>query len=126
MTPQDIVKTGVERTMPNANWKEVYAHIQLMVKSPQHRIFRANNTLFVIDNHGDHTADVVFMLTADPITTMPSSVHDGLQAMKKCQFTELTFNSSRPAFLRMIQRAGYTPRVFPPTNQSGATVKVAL
>ena len=38
MTTQDIVKTEVKRTMPDADWRTVYAHIHEMVKQPKHRI----------------------------------------------------------------------------------------
>jgi hypothetical protein len=119
MTPQDIVKTEIERTMPNADWKAVYAYFHEMVKDPKHRIFRANNTLFIITNNGDHTADVS-MCVADPIQVIPKSIKDFGMAMKKCGFTEIRFTSDRVALLRLIERAGYKPQVFPANGMQGA------
>lgn len=119
MTPQDIVKTEVERTMPNADWRVVYASFHKMSEDPKHRIFRANNSLFIITNNGDHTADVS-MCNADTLQDMPKSIKDFCMAMKKCGFTEVRFSSDRVALLRMVQRAGYTPQVYPATGMQGA------
>jgi len=123
MTPQNIVKTEVERTMPNTDWKVVYAQIVAMVKQPVHRIFRSNNTLFIITNNGDHTAGVM-MCVADPIPTIPKSIKEFCESMKKCGFTEIQFATKRPAIFRMIERAGYKAQVFPGNN--GAMAKVML
>jgi len=119
MTTQDIVKTEVERTMPGTDWRTVYAHIHEMVKNPKHRIFRANNTLFIITNNGDHTADVS-MCVADPLPVISKSIKEFGHAMKVCGFTEIRFTSDRVALLRLIERAGYKPQVFPAKGMQGA------
>jgi hypothetical protein len=118
MTPQDIVKTEIERTMPGMDWKVAYAQFHKMSEDPKHRIFRANNTLFIITNNGDHTADVS-MCVADPLSVIPKSIKDFGQAMKKCGFTEIRFTSDRTALLRLIERAGYKPQVFPAAGLQG-------
>jgi hypothetical protein len=131
MTTQDIVKTEVERTMPGTDWRVVYAHIHEMVKSPKHRIFRANNSLFIITNNGDHTADVS-MCNADSLQDMPKSLAEFCKAMKACGFTEVRFTTNRPAMLRMVERAGYKAQVFPSSGMASddgkpvSKVKVVL
>ena len=119
MTPQEIVKTEIERTMPNADWRVVYASFHDMVKDPKHRIFRANNSLFIITNNGDHTADVS-MCVADPLPVIPKSIREFGIALKKCGFNEIRFTSDRVALLRFIERAGYKPQVFPANGMQGA------
>lgn len=119
MTPQDIVKTEIERTMPGTDWKSAYAQLSAMTQDPKHRVFRANNTLFIITNNGDHTADVS-MCVADPLPIIPKSIRDFGQAMKTCGFTEIRFTSDRPALLRLIKSAGYTPQVFPAAGLQAA------
>lgn len=124
MTTQDIVKTEVERTMPGTDWRTVYAHIHEMVKQPKHRIFRANNSLFIITNNGDHTAEVS-MCNADSPKDMPKSIKEFCMAMKKCGFTEVRFATNRPAMYRMVERAGYKAQVFP-NPAGGSKAKVVL
>jgi ribose 5-phosphate isomerase len=125
MTPQDIVKTEVERTMPGTDWQTVYAQIHEMVKQPKHRIFRANNSLFIITNNGDHTVDFS-MCNADALKDMPKSLKEFFSALKVCGFTEARFATSRPAMYRMVERAGYKPQVFPHSNAGGSKAKVTL
>ena len=124
MTTQDIVKTEVERTMPDADWRAVYAHIHEMVKSPKHRIFRANNSLFIITNNGDETVDFS-MCNADTLQDMPKSIKEFFTALKACGFTEAKFSTSRPAMYRMVERAGYKAQVFP-NPAGGSKAKVVL
>jgi hypothetical protein len=119
MTTQEIVETEIKRTMPNADWRVAYAEFHKMMKDPKHRIFRANNSLFIITNNGDHTADVS-MCNADTLQDMPKSIKDFCMAMKKCGFTEVRFTSDRVALLRMVERAGYKPQVFPASGMQGA------
>ena len=124
MTPQDIVKTEVKRTMPGVDWRTVYAQLHELVKDPSHRIFRANNSIFIITNNGDHTADCS-MCNADSLSDMPDSLNEFFTAMKKCGFTEVRGATTRPAMLRMVERAGYTVEVIPDpgaTDQNGAPV----
>ena len=120
LTPQEIVKTEVERTMPGVEWQKIYVALLTLVKNPKHRIFRANNSLFIITNKGDHTADVA-MCNADTPQDMPKSIKDFLKSMKVCGFTEVEFATDRPAMLRMVSRAGYTPQSFPIPNRKTTT-----
>jgi hypothetical protein len=119
MSTQDIVKTEVERTMPGVDWRTVYAQIHEMIKLPKHRIFRANNSLFIITNNGDKTADFA-MCNADTPHDMPKSIEDFFKAMKKCGFIEVEFATDRPAMLRMVERAGYKPQTSPVANRKTA------
>ena len=119
MTTQDIVKTEVERTMPGVDWRTVYAQIHNMVKNPKHRIFRANNSLFIITNNGDQTVDFS-MCNADALKDMPKSIKEFFTALKVCGFSEARFATTRPAMYRMVERAGYRARVS--SDQSKARV----
>jgi hypothetical protein len=121
MSTQDIVKTEVERTMPGTDWRTVYAQIHEMIQLPKHRIFRANNSLFIITNNGDKTVDVS-MCNADTLQDMPKSIKEFCMALKKCGFTEAKFTTTRPAMYRMVERAGYKMHVSPGVSGSKAVV----
>jgi hypothetical protein len=121
MTTQEIVKTEVERTMPGKDWRTVYAQIHEMIKLPKHRIFRANNSLFIITNNGDKTVDVS-MCNADTLQNMPKSINEFFIALKKCGFTKAKFMTTRPAMYRMVERAGYKAQVAPGAGGSKAVV----
>jgi hypothetical protein len=125
MTTQDIVKTEIERTSPGTDWRVVYAQIHNMVKNPKHRIFRANNSLFIITNNGDETVNVT-MCNADTLQDMPKSIQEFGAALKKCGFTEANFATTRPAMLRMLGRAGYKVQILPSTTAQGTRAKVVL
>jgi len=126
MTPQEIVKTEVERSMPGGtDWKQVYANLHNLVKDPKHRIFRANNSLFIINNNGDHTADIA-MATADNAHELAQSIKEFFMSMRKCGFTEVTFAIGRPAMYRVIERAGYKAQILPGVANQGSKAKVTL
>jgi hypothetical protein len=123
MTTQDIVKTEVKSSAPGKDWRVVYAQIHALVKSPKHRIFRSNNSLFIITNNGDDTADV-FMFNADAPQDALKSIQEFGVALKKCGFTEANFATTRPEMLRMLERAGYKVQILP--SAQGSIAKVVL
>jgi len=123
MTPQYILKTDVERTNPNVNWKYMYAKLNIMLQNPNCRLLRANNSLFIIINNQDHTA-MVGMHTVDSVEKLIDSMKEFGQAMQKSGFTKLFFTTKRPALIRLVDRAGWKHKVFP--SSSGSVIEVLL
>lgn len=124
MTTQDIVKTEVERTMPGTDWRTVYAQIHNMVKDPKHRLFRANNSLFLITNNGDETVEVVMCIGDAPKDTI-ASLNEFFAALKVCGFAAAEFITNRPSIERMLERAGYRAKVST-LPEGGFRAKVVL
>jgi hypothetical protein len=124
MTTQDIVKTALRTTKSPLAWEPFYATLRKLVEQPEWRIFRANNCLFLINNNGDHTAKV-YMFNADTAKDMVASFKDFAIAMQKCGFTEVEFNTDRPALSRVIERAGYRAQILPGIARIGDAQKPA-
>jgi hypothetical protein len=124
MTTQDIVKTALETTKSPLEWQRFYATLHKLTESPEWRIFRANNCLFLINNKGDHTAKV-YMFNADTAKDMVDSFKGFALAMRKCGFTEVEFSTDRPALSRVIERAGYKAQILPGVARIGDAQKTA-
>jgi hypothetical protein len=110
MTTQEIVRTAVNRSAPEMDWRRMYVKVSMLIKKPEFRLMRANNTLFLFHNNGDHTAYADWF-TADKADNLPKSMKDFLVSMKKCGFTEVKFSGQTQSFVGAMQRAGYQPQI---------------
>jgi hypothetical protein len=106
MSTQDIVKTEVERGNPGADWRMAYAQIMSMIQQPQHRVVRSNNSLFIITNNGNHTANFM-MCNADPVGIMPKSIKEFYAAMKGAGFTKLFYSTPRSGMIKLSEKTGF-------------------
>jgi hypothetical protein len=112
MTTQDLIKNCNELEGSDEDWKRVYANLQLSVKTPEYRIFRAGNTLFWVRIISSGVGQV-FVFNADPKDKLFSNVLEFLRAMKIAEYTQLhTVLPSEDAFIR-IREAGYVVDVKP-------------
>lgn len=118
MSTQDIVRTEIENNGSKADWKSVYNRLQKLIQAPEFRIFRANNSLFLIHNEGNGKASV-FMFNADRVQDMPKSMSDFGAALKKAGFNTVSFNSVRPAVLRLLKSTGKKFSVIPSNPEPG-------
>lgn len=105
MSVQDIIKTEFENNSSGIPWEKAYAYIQNQVKDPKFRLLRANNSVFMIRNNGDHTA-YIFMFNADKVSDMPKSMKEFADAMKKAGFTKGQFDTPRPAVVGLLKKSG--------------------
>lgn len=106
MSTQDIVKTEIEKGNTNQDWRVAYVAIMNMIQQPQHRVVRSNNSLFIITNHGDHTADFM-MCNADTVGMMPKSIKEFYTAMKKAGFTKLFYSTPRSGMIKLSEKTGF-------------------
>jgi hypothetical protein len=83
---------------------------QLVQTDPKVRIFRANNSLFVIYNNGQGNAEVV-METADKPRELVDSIKQFFQAMKAVNFKNINFSVENPDIIRVIKMGGYEPKL---------------
>jgi hypothetical protein len=130
MSEQDIIKSEIETNGSGANWENVYKRVFALTQTPDYRVLRANNSLFLIHNEKNGRASV-FMFNADDVKDMPKSIAEFAKAMKAANFKTVTFNTIRPAILRLLKSAGInyksTPsRPEPGTNMPSIFVEMEL
>lgn len=106
MSTQDIVRTEFENNGTGMNWKQVYANIQQLVQQPKYRILRAGNSILVVRNDGGGNA-YVLMASADRPADMAKNMKEFLQALKKSNYTKVSFDTPRPAIIKLIQSTGF-------------------
>lgn len=122
---QDIIKTEIENNGSNANWENVYKRVFALTQTPDYRILRANNSLFLIHNEKNGKASV-YMFNADNVKEMPESISEFARAMKKANFNTVTFNTVRPAILRLLKSAGINFKSFPSSPEPGTNMPSIL
>jgi len=106
MSTQDIVRTEFENNGTGMDWKQVYANIQQLVQEPKYRILRAGNSILVVRNDGGGNA-YVLMASADRPADMAKNMKEFLQALKKANYTKVSFDTPRPAIIKLIQSTGF-------------------
>ena len=78
---------------------------QLVNSSPNFRIMRANNSLFIYINNKDKTAQV-YLETADTPRDLVDSIRQFGLAMKKSGFKTGKFEVQNPLILKAVKMAG--------------------
>lgn len=106
MSTQDIVRTEFENNGTGMDWKQVYANIQQLVQQPKYRILRSGNSILVVRNDGGGNA-YVLMASADRPADMVKNMKEFLQALKKSNYTKVSFDTPRPAIIKLIQSTGF-------------------
>jgi hypothetical protein len=127
MQPYDIIKKDIEIFNLKLNPNNVYAAILEMVKQPNHRVVRANNTLLVIDNLGHGIANAV-IFTADGFQTFVESIQQLAAGMKAGGFKKVTIPSSGTIIEKLLKRSGlkYKIRNVKENGQNGHKITVDL
>jgi hypothetical protein len=106
MPTQDIIRTEFENNGTGMDWKQVYANIEQLVQQPNYRILRAGNSLLVVRNDGNGNA-YVLMASADRPKDMAKNMKEFLQALQKANFKKVSFDTPRPAIIKLIQSTGF-------------------
>lgn len=118
MTPYQIIEKDIERFDLGIDAKKTYAAIMQMVQKPNFRLLRANDSLMLIDNHGDGTGDGMVFNADTPQTFVKSLRHFG-RALKVGGFHKMTFTSVGIAIEPLLKRAGLKFKVVPVNTRSG-------
>lgn len=106
MTPQDIVKNAEGLKGTSVDWKQVYAHIALVLKTNKYRMFRTRNTLFLIEIKAPGVAEM-YTFNADTKHNLIKNMREFLAAMKKAQYRVVAGNTYNVNILRLLQHAGF-------------------
>ena len=85
MTTQDIVKNSDEVRDQNLDWKQVYTRLHNASASNKYRIFRTNNTLFLVKIMENNVGQV-FTFNADAKNKLISNVLEFLKALKAAKY----------------------------------------
>jgi hypothetical protein len=103
MSTQDIVQTSVEKYYPDQDWKNVYAHLYLLVQKNTHRILREGNTLFFYKINGK-TAEECYLFTGE--TDPKKIIHsfkEGVKALKIGGFKKVDTDVLDPQIIRLAR-----------------------
>ena len=105
MSPADIVKEDAQKNGSDLPWEQTYAALIEAVKSPQIRILRANNSLFVYLNEGNGQANGN-LISADDPQTMVKSLQEFKQAFIKAGFKQLKSKTSNSEIKNAFKSSG--------------------
>jgi len=106
MSTQDIVRTEFENNGTGMDWRQIYANILQLVQQPKYRILRAGNTILVVRNDGGGNA-YILMASADRPAEMGKNLKEFFTALKKANYKKVSFDTPRPAFIRLSQSTGF-------------------
>jgi hypothetical protein len=104
MEAYDIIESDIKKFNLNMDPETTYSAIAHMVKQPQYRLIRANNTLLFMENKGNGTADGL-IFTADGPQTFVKTLMQLEKALIACGIETMTFPSSGLAIEPLLKRA---------------------
>ena len=131
MSTQDIIRTEFENNGSGMDWQQMYAEIVDLIKKPNYRILRSGNSLLLVRNNGNGDA-YVFMASADKPAEMMAHMKEFWGALKKSNFKKVSFDTPRPAIVRLVKSTGVKvndtmgKRPEPGTNKPSIHVEVEL
>ena len=108
MSTLDILTKSAGGKIDPARLEAVLA--ETVRTNPKVRVVRANNSLFVIHNDGQGSADVI-METADKPRELVDSLKQFGQGMKASNFKSLRFEVTNPDIIRAIKMGGFEPKL---------------
>lgn len=100
----DIIEHDIKKFNLNMDPETTYSAIAHMVKQPQYRLIRANNTVLFMDNKGNGTADGL-IFTADGPQTFVKTLMQLEKALVIAGIRTMTFPSSGIAIEPLLKRA---------------------
>lgn len=101
---KEIIDAGAKARGADAN--RAYAALSYLVQNnPEYRVFRSNNSLFIIQNFGNGQIEFDFE-TLDRPEKMVESVKDFFKAMQVAGFRTGTFDLSNQNLNKAIQQSG--------------------
>ena len=123
LTPYEIIEQDIAKFNLPLDPKKTYAALLQMTQKPNYRIVRANNSILLIDNHGDGTGAGI-MFTADgPQTFVKSLVHFN-KALQAGGLKQLSFPSSGIAIEPLLKRAKLKYKIYHGKKDNEAIVTV--
>ena len=103
MTAQDIVKKSDEVRDHNLDWERTYASLVLAVRSNEYRVFRTNNTLFLVKIMENNMGQV-FIFNADAKNKLISNVLEFLKALKVAKYKIAILSVKDMRFFNLLKQ----------------------
>ena len=104
LDPYEIVERSVAKTGIKTDPLRTYAALLEMVKQPNYRILRNNNSLLLINNKGNQTADVM-LFTADKQDRMVENIKQFLKALEVAGIVQVTTVVPNLKFIEILKKA---------------------
>jgi hypothetical protein len=125
MEAYDIIEADIRKFKLDMDPEKTYSAIAHLVKDPKYRVIRANNTLLVIGNNFDQTADG-HIFTADGPNTFVKTLMQLQKALLACGFKKMTFPSSGIAIESLLKKAkiDYTAKPYSEDGNQGLIITV--
>ena len=125
MEAYDIIEADIRKFNLDMDPEKTYSAIAHMVKDPKYRVIRANNTLLVIENNFDGTANGR-VFTADGPNTFVKTLMQLEKALIVSGFKKMTFPSSGIAIESLLKKAkiDYTAEPYSEDGSQGLMITV--
>ena len=104
LSTQEIVKRGMERMDPSADWENIYSHVYAAIKSDKFRALRHGNTILFFRVQSP-VASQAHLFSADPQEKFLEALREFGQALKVGGYTKLTGIVRNASLLRLIRKA---------------------
>jgi len=104
MSEYDIVAGDFKKFKIDIDPKKAYAALHKMTKQPNYRIVRHNDSIMLIDNHKDGTADGI-MFTMDKPQAFVQSLKQFNAGLKIAKLHKLTIASDFPHIETFLKQA---------------------
>jgi len=105
MSTQNIVLKALRDAGQEGSFKEIYAGIHQMLSTPQYRMMRAGNTLFLIQILGEG-AGKAQLINADAPQKVIENILEFTQAIKKANYATILFDSRDPLVTNALEQSG--------------------
>ena len=104
MSEYEIVAGDIKKFKIDIDPKKAYAALIKMTKQPNYRVVRHNNSILLIDNHKDGTADGI-MFTMDKPQAFVESLMQFNAGLKIAKIHKLTIASNFPHVETFLKKA---------------------
>jgi hypothetical protein len=103
-TPQEIVRSSLERMEPGADWEMVYGHMYAAIQSNKFRALRHGNTLlfFRVENP---IASQAHLFSTDPQEKFLEALREFGKSLKIAGYKKVTGIVRNASLLRLIRKA---------------------
>jgi hypothetical protein len=102
MTPYEIIEKTLQAANSQEDPKRIYAALIQMTQQPNYRILRHNNSLLLLENNGNGTADCL-LYTADNQKTVAKNIAEFAKALRVGQFKKATFAIPNLKFIDVVK-----------------------
>ena len=106
MEVQDIVKNSDFVEEAGVDWEDIYQMLATLLETPEWRLMRADNTLFLLNLQGNGTAAVT-VLDAGGADKFPETLKEFFRACKHAELKHILFNTKGRHVQQMIRRMGF-------------------